>query len=437
MPTDWPTYAWYTTAAILGALGLYLFIRYLIGDRSKGRRRCPKCWYDMSATPGRTCPECGRTPKREFHLFRARRRAFNLVLCAVLVIASWGALRTPGAIIHGWPVYLPTTALLVLVDPTAKAFETELFGPRTRAGGGRSGLGSSTPATPPPPTMTTELARRFTTGPMWEWQWRSITKRLIPIRSDLSTALSLHVYPSLEEPYCLGLARTFQRDPESQILAGLCGRCIIVRARTPNAKEIRLLDYGSWNRTPSFAPSHTLPPLRPDAKSITFDISLQEKPRWSKRPFMLDRATLTIASSTSPDAPTLVPTNDPLITTAVTNYTLFRLPSEPAAPGTPATILIHAQTCGDLADVAVEMTIELVQGDRIVASGRALRHRDTRCTLAWTSPDAATAVRLDDPGLMLRITGNPDVSECACRFQRAWTGTFEVPWAGLSSDLAP
>src|SRR5690606_40086181 len=26
------------------------------GDRPKGRKRCPRCWYDMSGAPGLVCP---------------------------------------------------------------------------------------------------------------------------------------------------------------------------------------------------------------------------------------------------------------------------------------------------------------------------------------------------------------------------------------------
>ena len=52
---------------LLGA-GLFVLFRALFGDRARGRRRCPKCWYDMAGLPPRTvkeererfvCPECG------------------------------------------------------------------------------------------------------------------------------------------------------------------------------------------------------------------------------------------------------------------------------------------------------------------------------------------------------------------------------------------
>jgi hypothetical protein len=40
--------------AAVPLIGLVLFYRGLLGDRSKGRVRCPKCWYDMRDRPALT-----------------------------------------------------------------------------------------------------------------------------------------------------------------------------------------------------------------------------------------------------------------------------------------------------------------------------------------------------------------------------------------------
>ncbi|MEM7230145.1 MAG: hypothetical protein AAF432_15165, partial [Planctomycetota bacterium] len=52
--------AWLGVAVLLCAL-FFNRIRKLWNNQ----RRCPKCWYDMSHTPGLTCGECGRTAKKE------------------------------------------------------------------------------------------------------------------------------------------------------------------------------------------------------------------------------------------------------------------------------------------------------------------------------------------------------------------------------------
>ena len=59
--------------AIIPALGLLLVCWGLWGDRSKGRPRCPKCWYDLRGSlPRLECPECGHDGKQELWLPRNR-----------------------------------------------------------------------------------------------------------------------------------------------------------------------------------------------------------------------------------------------------------------------------------------------------------------------------------------------------------------------------
>lgn len=53
---------WLCTLAgwTLTGAGLLMLLWALFRDRSRGRRRCPRCWYDMAGVPGLQCPECGR-----------------------------------------------------------------------------------------------------------------------------------------------------------------------------------------------------------------------------------------------------------------------------------------------------------------------------------------------------------------------------------------
>ncbi len=64
---------WIAGTAI-AALALGLIAWCIAGDRARGRRRCPKCWHDLSATPGLTCSECGFRARAESDLMRTRRR---------------------------------------------------------------------------------------------------------------------------------------------------------------------------------------------------------------------------------------------------------------------------------------------------------------------------------------------------------------------------
>lgn len=68
--------AWlFTTAAwMLVLAGVFVAWRFGWHDPGKGTRRCSRCWYDMSATAGLKCSECGNLAKRDSGLFRRRTR---------------------------------------------------------------------------------------------------------------------------------------------------------------------------------------------------------------------------------------------------------------------------------------------------------------------------------------------------------------------------
>lgn len=94
-------------AAALIARGTY-------GERSKGRRRCPSCWYPIR-TENLTCPECGHTAKSAQDFFRTRRNR-KVVLLGVLALALSASpfvvntLRKSGTV-----GFIPTFALIWLM----------------------------------------------------------------------------------------------------------------------------------------------------------------------------------------------------------------------------------------------------------------------------------------------------------------------------------
>jgi hypothetical protein len=63
-----------------------------------GRRRCPRCWYDMRATDSLHCPECGHGARRERRLHKWRRRWWLVALAAVPLAPALALL----IIHHGW-----------------------------------------------------------------------------------------------------------------------------------------------------------------------------------------------------------------------------------------------------------------------------------------------------------------------------------------------
>ncbi len=79
----------YIPLGAIALLGLFLLYLALFRDRSKSRRRCPKCWYDMSGaspTPPVRCPECGHVSPTERDLARTRRRWPLAILAYILMV---------------------------------------------------------------------------------------------------------------------------------------------------------------------------------------------------------------------------------------------------------------------------------------------------------------------------------------------------------------
>lgn len=129
---DW---AFWIFGGVLGLVGLVLGVWSLFWDRSRGRRRCPRCWYDMVGAVAdengrRTCPECGKVIKRERQLFKTRRRWPWAVAGTLAVLVGTGTGMTPWARGVDWIPLLPTRVLVFAIDHDfgpQKKIRLELF----------------------------------------------------------------------------------------------------------------------------------------------------------------------------------------------------------------------------------------------------------------------------------------------------------------------
>lgn len=176
--------------AIVGLVGLALFAWALFRDRSRGRRRCPSCWYDMSGTPDLKCSECGHDARFERRLYRTRRR-WKWAVLGVTGMLLGGCIAEVPAYKRGWSALVPTTALALFApaqDPTNRAvfFGVALNGQGTATiVNGR--LIASPPSTPPPTPvraaapfpqqLTDEFWSRLQTRRTRGWQARQFFRR--------------------------------------------------------------------------------------------------------------------------------------------------------------------------------------------------------------------------------------------------------------------
>ena len=109
---------WWLSGGVLAAAGLALLWWSLFRDRARGRRRCPRCWYDMAVVPGLVCPECGRDARREKRLFKTRPRWRRAGLGVVLIVIAAGFAAYPVYSSQSPYAFLPTE-VLVLMAPEA------------------------------------------------------------------------------------------------------------------------------------------------------------------------------------------------------------------------------------------------------------------------------------------------------------------------------
>lgn len=102
---------------LLGTVAMLWWSR--VGDPSMGRRRCPSCWYNMSATPGLVCAECGGDARDEANLYRSRPSRRAAALALLPLAAAAGVSLASLARDPVWPSRLPDCALIA-ISPLAR-----------------------------------------------------------------------------------------------------------------------------------------------------------------------------------------------------------------------------------------------------------------------------------------------------------------------------
>lgn len=111
--SSWATFFTPTSGmVVLALMGMATIAAGIRFDPSKGRRRCPKCWYDMSGTIGLTCPECGKQSEAERALHRTRAKRPIIIVGFALLSLIAVVQRTPTVRECGWRGWIPTSVLI-------------------------------------------------------------------------------------------------------------------------------------------------------------------------------------------------------------------------------------------------------------------------------------------------------------------------------------
>lgn len=80
-------------------------------DPAVGRRRCPRCWYDLSATKGLLCSECGNEAPSEKSLYRTRRSRPTIAIAIFPLLPAPLVRQGVYASKVGWVGLIPTTVM--------------------------------------------------------------------------------------------------------------------------------------------------------------------------------------------------------------------------------------------------------------------------------------------------------------------------------------
>ena len=203
-------FAVFAVAYALALLGVAGICYALFVDRSRGRRRCPKCWYSMAGAPSRSCSECGHTVQKESRFYRTRRRWKLFFGAVIIVLIALGLSREPFYRAHGYDGLIPASALLVLVQFNDSFWIV-------------SGINHHCSHDMWHRSIEDRFIPEGRTSALWRWQWRWLGRTALrKIDSEVGRGPQRWAYYSW-----LGWSRDGSGDPQlreritTRLLAGL------------------------------------------------------------------------------------------------------------------------------------------------------------------------------------------------------------------------
>lgn len=202
---------WNSLAAGVGVFSLVALASAFRGASSRGRRRCPRCGYDM-AGGGLLCPECGHDAGHTSALYRRRRKPRLAMLAALGFLLAAGLQGVPRVREGGWRAAIPATVIIGLLPwmPDRVLFED---GPNT--------------------DEDWTLRGRLGRYQLWEWQARWAESRAMGVamrtRSVRTLSRALHTleYADPQGPWVgpaidHAAAALVSSDPKARAMGADC-----------------------------------------------------------------------------------------------------------------------------------------------------------------------------------------------------------------------
>lgn len=109
-----PDWAFHWAGYLIAIVAGFLMLLALFRDRTRGRSRCRKCWYDLSELGDVpiTCPECGKAHTKPRHLRKTRRhKRLASVWLLVMVVGGYGMIAGPRSVDEGWYGLVPSVTM--------------------------------------------------------------------------------------------------------------------------------------------------------------------------------------------------------------------------------------------------------------------------------------------------------------------------------------
>jgi hypothetical protein len=465
---DWVYWlALFGVLAVNGAL-VYLAWWGLFSDRAKGRRRCPRCWYDLAYSPGMTCAECGFTAQREAQLYRTRRRyrvSAAAILASVLIAIALNNRITQ----RGVPSMLPTRLLLWMLP---------LSEPSNNIA-----------------TIYGELLSRTATSKFSDSQWQTLIERCAqgdwwarPVSDDW-----IAKYGRLISNW----RPTFVDDAALEApLSGIPPRIDVTTRETwpqdlPIVLAVQVRDWWPWgmecriratpryantasgaarplqsitfyrtgdDRPPRSAYALHLPPLDQQTGQIVIDFeidrrrmsnrngltrALEEKPssmrdesgEWER----VAQQTISLSTRAQGALEQLIqPVDDPLMAQAMARVFANGAVKWPAGPSTVRFQIDQSAThIGAMNDTAVGVSAELLCDDMVARrlnlwwiaglAGNAPMSRQYGFEIDYEDSELLQNVNAEDGRWRMRVRSDPRIALRAGTAPKHWSGEFTVP----------